>query len=87
MLAEAEVIEADLVGELDLGEEVGEAGGGGDGLMMEGIRDRGGEAVDADLHVGLMRVGRKRCSVAVGTLGRWRSGRWPAVCGAMGRRR
>ena len=50
MLADAEDVEAGLVGEGDLDEEVAEAIGGGDGEAGGGVSDCSGEAVDTDLH-------------------------------------
>ena len=50
MLADAEDVEADLVGEFDLFEQVAEAVGGAGGEAGGGIGDGCGEAVDADLH-------------------------------------
>jgi hypothetical protein len=52
MLAEAEDVEANFVGEYDLFEEVGDALPGGDGGAGDGVWDECGEAVDADLHGG-----------------------------------
>ena len=50
MLADAEDVEAELVGERDLFEEVAEAIGWSDGRAGYGIGECGGEAVYTDLH-------------------------------------
>ena len=51
MFAEAEGVQTDLVGELDLFEEVGDALLRGDGVARDGVGNQRCEAVDADLHL------------------------------------
>ena len=51
MFAEAELVEANFVGEFDLFKEMGDALLRGDGLARDGIWNECGEAVDADLHL------------------------------------
>ena len=44
------VVETGAIGEFDLGEEVLDAFDGGDGCAGDGVRNGGGETIDADLH-------------------------------------
>lgn len=50
MLADAEDVEAELIGEGDLFEEVAEAVGGSDGGAGDGIGECGSETIYTDLH-------------------------------------
>jgi hypothetical protein len=51
MLAEAEGVKTDFVGQLDLFEEMGDALLSCDDVAGGGVRDQRCEAVDADLHL------------------------------------
>lgn len=58
MLAEAEHVEPDLIGQLDLLEQVTQALLGADGPARLGVGRQFGERVDAKFHEGMRDVGR-----------------------------
>ena len=50
VFSDAKNIETDLIGQFNFIEQIAESLAGADGFTRDGIADRGGEAVDPDLH-------------------------------------
>src|SRR5262245_195921 len=68
VLADSERVQADLIGALDLSDEIAQPIGGADGPAVLG--ERGGEAIDSDFHGGPARPASTRQLVRLGSKNR-----------------